>query len=336
MQWQKNESKLSEKLNYRDNSMLNRRHLRVKVLQALYAYYQSEETDYAKTQKGLLDAIERMYDLYIYLFLTFSELRRIAENRIEESKKKIRPTEQDLHPNRKFVDNRIFELIESNRQLRLLSETRKVNWTGDENQEMFRKMFLSIKDDETYITYMNDEKDSFENDRQFIIDLFKTDIANSPLLYHFFEEKSIHWMDDIDLACSMVLKTIKSIEEGNEMELLPLYKKDDDEEEFITTLLRKTISMDKENEQLIDELTKNWELDRIAKMDIILMKMAITELQVCKSIPTKVTLNEYIEISKFYSTPKSNGFINGILDKAIELLSNQKKIVKIGRGLLNN
>jgi N utilization substance protein B len=142
-------------------------------------------------------------------------------------------------------------------------------------------------------------------------------------------------MDDIDLACSMAIRTIKSIEKGETVSILPLYKEDDDEQEFIRELLRKTISLNKENESLIDELTKNWELDRIAKMDILLMKMAITELQVFNNIPTKVTLNEYIEISKFYSTPKSNGFINGILDKAIDKLNEEKKIVKIGRGLMN-
>jgi N utilization substance protein B len=133
----------------------------------------------------------------------------------------------------------------------------------------------------------------------------------------------------------MVLKTLKSIELEGVIEILPLYKKDDDEQEFIRDLLRKTISMNKENELLIDDLTKNWELDRIAKMDIILMKMAITELQIFNNIPTKVTLNEYIEISKFYSTPKSNGFINGVLDKAIDRLQKDKKIIKIGRGLIN-
>ena len=142
-------------------------------------------------------------------------------------------------------------------------------------------------------------------------------------------------MDDIDLACSMVIKTLKTIELEEPLYLLPLYKEDDDEQEFIRQLLRKTISMDKENEALIDDLTKNWELERIAKMDVILMKMALTELQIFNNIPTKVTLNEYIEISKFYSTPKSNGFINGVLDKAIDRLQKEKKIVKIGRGLIN-
>src|SRR5690606_23526690 len=137
-------------------------------------------------------------------------------------------------------------------------------------------------------------------------------------------------------ACNMVLKTIKSLESAeSELVIMDLYKDEEDETEFTRDLLRKTISMDKENEALIDELTKNWELDRIAKMDIILMKMAITEFQIFKTIPTKVTLNEYIEISKFYSTPKSNGFINGVLDKAIIKLQGENKITKIGRGLLN-
>jgi N utilization substance protein B len=300
----------------------------------LYAYFQSGEENFPKTEKELLQAIERMYDLYIYLLLTFSEVKTIAEHRVEENKKKIRPSQEDLNPNLKFVANKVISVLESNQELRTISEQRKVNWVGDENREMFRKMFMQIRESETYIAHMNDPEMDFEADKLFAQDIFKTEIANFPLLYNFFEEKSIHWLDDIDLACSMVLKTIKSLEEGKTLDVMPLYKKDDDEKEFILTLLRKTVSMDKENEQLIDELTENWELDRIAKMDIILLKMAITELQLFSSIPTKVTLNEYIEISKFYSTPKSNSFINGILDKAIERLKKEKKIVKIGRGLI--
>jgi N utilization substance protein B len=315
--------------------MLNRRHLRIKVLQALYAYFQSDEENYPRTENELMQAVEKIYDLYIYLLLTFSELKSIAENRMEENKKKILPSDEDLNPNTKFVNNAIIAMLENDRALRKISEERKVNWVGDEHHEMFRKMFLQVKDSETFIDHMNNGQEGFEEDKQFALDLFKTEIANFPLLYNYFEERSIHWLDDIDLSCSMVLKTIKSFEEGQAIEILPLYKKDDDEQEFIRELLRKTISMNKENELLIDDLTNNWELDRIAKMDIILMKMAITELQIFSNIPTKVTLNEYIEISKFYSTPKSNGFINGILDKAIERLQKEKKIVKIGRGLIN-
>jgi N utilization substance protein B len=315
--------------------MLNRRHLRIKVLQTLYAYFQSNEDNYGHSEKELMQSVERIYDLYIYLLLTFAELKEIAENRIEDSKKKIRPSEEETNPNLKFVNNAIIQKLEESKTLRAISEDRKVNWVGDEHREMFRKIYFQLREGETYFEFMNNGSQSFDEDLSFAVELFKIEIANSPILYNFFEEKSIHWMDDIDLACSMVIKTLKSIELEEPLYLLPLYKEDDDEQEFIRQLLRKTISMDKENEALIDDLTKNWELERIAKMDIILMKMALTELQIFNNIPTKVTLNEYIEISKFYSTPKSNGFINGVLDKAIDRLKKEKKIVKIGRGLIN-
>ncbi len=315
--------------------MLNRRHLRIKVLQALYAYYQSNEDNFRKTENEMLQAIERIYDLYIYLMLTFGELTSIAAHRFEENKKKIRPSAEELNPNLKFVENEIIKLLVENRELRSVSEERKVNWVGDQMQEMFKKMYLHLRESETYFEFMNNGQTGFEEDRQFALALFKVEIANSPLLYDFFEEKSIQWLDDIDLACSMVLKTIKGFQEGESNGILSLYKDKDDELDFVRDLLRKTISLDTENEKLIDELTKNWELDRIAKMDVVLMKMAITEFQIFNSIPTKVTLNEYIEISKFYSTPKSHTFINGVLDKAIVELMKDKKIQKVGRGLIN-
>ncbi|TXI83694.1 MAG: transcription antitermination factor NusB [Crocinitomicaceae bacterium] len=315
--------------------MLNRRHLRIKVLQALYAYFQSEEDNYNRTEKELMHSIDKIYELYLFLLLSFEELKSVEETRLEELKSKIRPTESDLNPNRKFVQNSVFRLLEDNKSLRRTAEEHKINWLGDENQEMFKKMMAQIREDENYFSYMSLETTSFEEDLEYACLLFKNDIANSPLIYNFFEEKSIHWLDDIDLACSMVLKTIKSFSEAGPNEILPLYKEGDDEQEFVRILLRKTINNDKDNLELIDDLTKNWELDRIAKMDIILMKMAITELQEFSNIPKKVTLNEYIEISKFYSTPKSNGFINGILDKAIDRLEKDNKIVKIGRGLMD-
>lgn len=315
--------------------MLNRRHLRIKVLQALYAYYQSNEESFHKTEKDLLDAVEKIYDLYIYLMLSFVELKTIAERRIDDNKKKIRPSEEELNPNMKFVNNTIIQLLEDNKDLRIISEARKVNWVGDDVQEMMRKMLLHIRESETFFEFMNNGETGFEEDKQFALALFKIEIANYPLLHDFFEEKSIQWLDDIDLACTMVLKTIKNFSEDGENEILTLYKDKDDELSFIKDLLRKTISMDKENEAIIDDLTKNWEFDRIAKMDVILMKMAITEFQIFNNIPTKVTLNEYIEISKFYSTPKSNTFINGILDKAIKQLTEANKIQKVGRGLIN-
>ncbi len=316
--------------------MLNRRHLRIKVLQFLYAYFQSNDESYAKVEKELTNSVERIYDLYIYMLLTFSELKSIGLVKMEDGAKKIFPTDEDLNPNTKFVNNKLIEALESSVELRSQSELLKVNWMGVAEQEMLKKMYKAIRESETYFEFMNNEQSGYEEDRAFLIALFKEEIANSPLLYNYFEEKSIHWMDDIDLACSMVIKTLKGFNESDEMcTILPLYKDEKDEKDFIKTLLRKSITMEKENVTLIDELTQNWELDRIAKMDIILMGMAITEMQVFNNIPTKVTLNEYIEISKFYSTPKSNGFINGILDKVIARLEKDGKINKVGRGLKN-
>lgn len=315
--------------------MLNRRHLRIKVLQALYAYTQSQDNDYLKAEKNLFEAIDKIYDLYLYLLLSFEEIKRQAEKRIEENRKKIIPKEEDLNPNLKFVNNELIGQLERSKELRKLSEQSKVNWLGDANQELFRKMFLQLKDSETYYEFMNNGNSGYEEDRAFLIALFKSDIANFEPLYNFFEEKSIHWLDDIDLVCSMVIKTLKSMSPDKEVDILPLFKDEEDERDFVKRLFKETVRKDKENEAMIDELTSNWELDRIAKMDVLLMKLAITEFQTFNNIPTKVTLNEYIEISKFYSTPKSNGFINGILDKALLRMEKDGSIVKIGRGRKN-
>ncbi|NDA97787.1 MAG: transcription antitermination protein NusB [Crocinitomicaceae bacterium] len=315
--------------------MLNRRHLRIKVLQILYAFFQSKEIDVVKAQNELLLSVERMYDLYLYLLLTIPELKRAAETNNENRKNKLRPNESDLMPNLKWVENSLVLKIEESKELNKLSSARKVNWLGAENQEIFRKMFLQVKDSETYFEFMENGLKDFEEDKKFALALFKNEIINSEFLHNYIEDKSIYWLDDIDLCCSMALKTLKTVAPDKEISILSLYKEDDDEKEFILNLCRNTIEMDVENEKLIEVLAVNWEVDRIAKMDVLLLKMALVELQTCSNIPTKVTMNEYIEISKFYSTPKSNLFINGILDKAISQLSKEKKIKKIGRGLIN-
>lgn len=314
--------------------MLNRRHLRIKVLQMLYSYFNDEDsTDIQLTEKNLLNSIERIYDLYIYLLLSFPVVREVALNKQDERKKKLRPTKEDLYPNLKFVDNKIISLIIDSVDLSQLSENRKINWDNDEKREIYRKIFIEIEKSEVYFEHMNNDEKGFEADRNFLIQLFKAEIANSPLIYDFFEDEDIHWMDDIDLACSMVIKTIKNTKEDT-FDIMPLYKANDDEKAFICTLLKETIKKDAENELMIENLVENWEFERIAKMDVLLLKMAITELQCFETIPTKVSINEYIEISKYYSTPKSNVFINGILDKSVNLLFKENKINKSGRGLI--
>ncbi|MEE3145681.1 MAG: transcription antitermination protein NusB [Bacteroidota bacterium] len=308
--------------------------MRIKVLQMLYSYFNDEDsTDIQLTEKNLLNSIERIYDLYIYLLLSFPVVREVALNKQDERKKKLRPTKEDLYPNLKFVDNKIISLIIDSVDLSQLSENRKINWDNDEKREIYRKIFIEIEKSEVYFEHMNNDEKGFEADRNFLIQLFKAEIANSPLIYDFFEDEDIHWMDDIDLACSMVIKTIKNTKEDT-FDIMPLYKANDDEKAFICTLLKETIKKDAENELMIENLVENWEFERIAKMDVLLLKMAITELQCFETIPTKVSINEYIEISKYYSTPKSNVFINGILDKSVNLLSKENKINKSGRGLI--
>lgn len=315
--------------------MLNRRHIRIKVLQILYAYHQSESKDLKNGVKELLFSIEKMYDLYILLLLTLPEVKAISEAKNEERKNKLRPTSEDLNPNEKLLKNQLVQALTENGPLQKIALNRKLNWSNAEHQEMFRKMFLEMEQSETYFDFMSNGKVGSEEDKLFAISLFKTEIANSKYLYNYFEDQSIYWLDDLDLCASMVLKTMKSWEDTKELAILPMFKPNDNEKEYMSTLFMKTIESDKELDALIDAFTDNWELERIAKMDVLLLKMAITELMEFTEIPPKVTLNEYIEISKFYSTPKSNLFINGILDKIIDQLKKEKKLNKTGRGLLN-
>ena len=314
--------------------MLNRRHLRIKVLQMLYTFYNQKESMDLKTAKTqLLQSVDLMYDLYLYLMLTFQEVRNASLSKMDDRANKLRPSFEDLNPNRKLVDNEIIERIMGSVALQDLCQRRNVNWNSDEKQEIFRKLFIEIEKSEVYFEHMEALENDFSNAKNFLVHLFRSEIANSPLIYNFFEEEEIRWMDDIDLACSMVIKTIKMSTEEEGFDFLPLYKENDDEKDFITTLLKQTVALDQESEHLIEEMADNWELDRIAKMDVLLLKMAFAELQSFESIPTKVTINEYLEISKYYSTPKSNVFINGILDKSLKKMMQEKKVLKTGRGL---
>ncbi len=314
--------------------MLNRRHLRIKVLQALYAFLQSDNDNLAAGQKELFHSIDKMYDMYIYFLQIFQELPRFEEIRIEEAKRKRVPTKEDLAPNMKFVNNRLIKQLAANKHLQDLSEDHRINWLGDIEQDMLKKMYQYIRTTEIYQEYMESSENSYEEDKAFIVKLFKKEVCNFNLLHHFFEERSIYWQDDMDHICSMVIKTLKQFNQNTDEyhRVFDQYK--DDEEEYAKTLFRRALTNEKEHEEIISKYTKNWESERLAKMDMLLMNLAITEAIEFRSIPLKVSLNEYIEISKFYSTPKSNGFINGVLDKVFEDLKNDGTIKKVGRGLI--
>ena len=316
--------------------MLNRRHLRIKALQILYAFYQTEDADYVTFEKELFSSMSKMYDLYIYFLLVFEELHDFSQAQIDERKDRKRATESDLNPNTKFLDNAIIQLFKVNAELKGKSEFRKINWNSDVKQDMLKKMYKAILESEVYEAYMADEEKSFVSDKAFVTELFKTEIANFGLLHDFLENETVYWQDDIDLVCAMVLKTIRNIEptDTESLALMPLFKDEEDEVRYVQCLMRNIVEKDEENTKLISKLTKNWDIDRIAKMDIIILKMALTELMVFPSIPVKVSLNEYIEIAKFYSSPQSKVFINGVLDKSIIVLEKEGKIQKSGRGLL--
>ncbi len=274
--------------------------------------------------------------MYILLLLIFTDLAQYAEQRMEELKKKRLPTEQDLNPSRKFIDNRVIELLKQNKALNGAREKNKITWS--DQPELIKRLYLMLTESEEYQEYMSSGVDSFDEDRQAVINLFKKLIVNYEPLQNYFEDKSIFWIDDLDLVSSMVIKTLKTFDESsteNQL-LLELYKDPTDEVDFVKTLYRQTVVQSDENEAFIKEKAENWDMERIALLDMILMKMALTEAREFSQIPVKVTLNEYIEISKFYSTPKSNTFINGILDKLFAELKEKGMIRKIGRGLIEN
>jgi N utilization substance protein B len=293
------------------------------------------DVDPIQAKKLMMQKVDKIYDLYVFYLLVFTELVEKGEDRIEGNKEKMRPSDQDLAPNMKFVNNRMVKKLSESNELRKISEDRKVNWDSDEQKEMMRKLYYVVMDTDIYQDFMMSSEDSFEADKRFTLDLFKDLVANHEPILNFFEEKSVDWLDDIDQVCKGILKTFNGMKEGEELNLISLHKDDKEDKDFVATLFKTTVQENDENLALIDSLTSNWEVERIAKMDLILMSLAISELKEFKSIPKKVTLNEYIEISKFYSTPKSSTFINGILDKAITKLEKDGSIKKMGRGLIN-
>ncbi|MFW6227008.1 MAG: transcription antitermination factor NusB [Bacteroidota bacterium] len=307
--------------------MLNRRHLRVKVLQSLYAFFQSGNTSLKAGEKELLFGIERIYDLYLFQLALLLEINRQAHRIIEENKLKRVPTLEDITPNQRFVNNECLQGIINNTSLQTQLNKRKISWTED--LEIPRKIFLQFRNSNAYKEFMEKETVTFENQKEIILKLLKTYICEFELLHHFYEEKSIYWLDDWELVNKMIIKSIKAMKSGSEedFELMSLYKESDDKK-FAIDLFHKTILNDKEFAPMIADKTQNWDIERIALMDVIIMKMALTEIIKFPEIPIKVSLNEYIELSKMYSTPKSKVFVNGILDKLVEELISSKKINK--------
>ena len=317
--------------------MLSRRHLRIKALQSLYAFMQSHNDRLDYGEKELLRSLDKLYEIYIYQLSLLVEIVDYAKKRIEENSRKFYPTEEDKNPNTRFVDNRFIRQLADNKSYKTYVDKYKISWADEE--EMIRKLYIRIRETKYYKEYMSSPDCSYTDDKEVIIKIVKKVISESDSLHYYFEEKNIYWADDFYTANYLVIKTIKGFEE-NQSELTPLpslFKNDNNEDkEFLINLFRKVILRSDEYFKMIEGKVKNWESDRLAVMDILLLKMALAELLEFPSIPIKVTLNEYIELSKMFSTPKSKVFVNGILDKMISELKRNNEIKKTGRGLLEN
>ncbi len=313
--------------------MISRRIIRTKVLQVLYAYYSNDGQSINNTEKELFFCIQKSYDLYHYLFLLILDIADHAENRIEIKRNKHQPTKDDLNPNIKFINNFFIRQLRDNRQLNAYLNQKKLSWVN--HPELIKELYLFMTESEFYTEYMENKERSYQEDRKFIERLFNKIILVSEDLYQVLEEQSIYWNDDVEFVISMITKTIKRFNETSspDQHLMPMFK-DQEDRDFAKELLRKSIVNHDELRELVKEHSKNWDVDRIAFMDVLIMQLAITEFLYFPSIPTKVTMNEYIELSKYYSTEKSRNFINGILDKTLKDLRKNGKINKVGRGLI--
>ena len=315
--------------------MLSRRHLRIKIFQALYSYSNGSVPEIAIGEKQLLTSVEKNYELFVHLLSILVELRAFDEKLHSDRKNKQLPSDEDLNPNGKFSNNQLLLKLSKNEFLLKKIEEYHINWS--EEQEFIKKIYNKIIETESFKTYMASEDRSFTEDAAVAIRLFKNQIADHDLLQHILEEKNIHWSDDHYFVCGYAVKALKEFKEESSIsfKLPDLFKDKEDDLEFIKTIYRQTLVNGGEYEKIVMKKAQNWEADRIATVDFILMKMALSELENLSSIPVKVTLNEYIEISKLYSTPKSRMFINGVLDKLVAQFKRDGKINKVGRGLMN-
>ena len=316
--------------------MLNRRFLRVKALQSIYAYHQSESSNLPQAERQLLDWVEDLYKLFVYQLSFWVEIRHFAERRIEENKQKHFPTEEDLNPNMKFVNNSILKALDDNKHLMKLEEQYKINW-ADSREDFIRNMFVKLVETPEYQEYMSNGKTGFGEDRRFLVAVIETYMPENGLLYDYYSDRDLSFNSDYQLAIYLLWKFISEMSSNfDEFSMLPpIYKAETDDKEFVVKLFEKTILHADEYMELVKANISNWDYDRLALMDKILIFMALTEFCEFHSIPVKVTINEYIEISKFYSTSESRRFVNGMLDRLSNVLKEEGKLVKTGLGLVD-
>jgi len=313
--------------------MLTRRHIRIKVLQSLYAFYQGEEQHLDKQEKFLNYSINQMLDLQALLLQLIVAIQQHAITYLERTQKKLLATEADRNPSKNFINNEVVKLIASCEPLSLFLKNRKLdNWKN--NDEYITLLFNTLKQASFYEAYLNIPNPTFQEDKDFILALYKEVIAPNDKLYEYLEDTRLTWLDDFPVVNTNLVKRIQKLKplQSHKVFDAELYK-DEEDKEFSLQLLRKVILNDDSLIKIIDQKTPNWDKERIADLDMIILKMGIAELKYFPSIPVRVSINEYIEVSKEYSTPKSSVFINGILDKLVKEFKAAGELNKIGRGL---
>ena len=313
--------------------MISRRLLRIKALMALYAFNRREDENLTHAETELMFSIGKTYDLYHYLLLLVLEISDIATEKIDQALQKRMPTPEDLNPQRRFIDNQVIAQLRKNLAFKNYISSKKLSWVNSIHipRLLYNKMIVWA----VYEEYMKSENHNYLSDKKLIIKLITELFSNSEELQSSLEEQSIYWNDDMEYISAMIEKTLKKFktDSGENVPLMPLYKNEEDEE-FVKILFRKAILHSKKCSELIDKNTTNWEVDRIALMDILVMQLAITEILEFPEIPVKVTLNEYIEIAKYYCTSKSSTFVNGILDNVVKEIREKGLFNKFGRGLV--
>lgn len=293
----------------------------------MFAYQKNQTKSVDVAEKELFHSIEQTYSLYHLLLLLVPEITFIAQKRLDSAKNKLRPTKEELSPNTRFIDNAFAAQLAVNESFLDYTTANKISWTN--HSTTVKNLYESLINSDFYAEYMEAKETSYEADRDLWRKFFKKCILENEDLLTSLEEMSIYWNDDLEIVVSFVQKTVKKFEQSNgaKQALLPMFK-DDEDEEFARKLFRMSILNGVEYKAMIDVHTKNWEVDRIAFMDMVIMQIAIAELINFPNIPVNVTLNEYIEISKVYSTDRSSTFINGVLDNIVNQLAKDNKLIK--------
>lgn len=312
--------------------MLSRRVLRTKVVKAVYAHMQCEGITPVASEKNLVLSIDRAYDLYFHLLALVPEIAEYAAERIRIGENKKLPTYDDLHPNRKFVENKIVVKLAEDEELQAELKSRKLSWAN--HRDLIVALYNALIRQPFYQKYMASEERSFREDAQLVSDIYMTMLEEFEPLENVLEEQSALWNDDLGFILTMVSRTILSMREAHEnIKLMPQFKSEEDLD-YAKSLLRYAIAGYDRISLLLDNSMSNWDIERIALMDQIILVTAIAEAENFPSIPVRVTMNEYIDIAKCYSTSSSGSFINGVLDKIISSLVSDGKIIKTGKGLL--